>query len=457
MTRSIIISANKSRSINITYSITETNPSIKPDKMPVLRTYFGDIKNDTSFSIVLNKSLNLQALEQTVGEAVQTINIDLICGPINKHIRLIINDLNEFDPKLSILGPLNITENTTVGTVVYSLLDKASDEDRPKTSTTFNFGIHPHRVSLDTVDTKARTSYATLQVNVIDVDDQGPEFVYPGCARPCLVPEYTAVTDLSYTGPLNIAPEVIKARDLDTMNHPIVYSFYHDTSGGFFGIDGNDCTIYQVRPASQARWISQRLIIKAAEVQSNQPEALAVLMIRVRERDPALNGTNTIQEKALTEDTVTLMSVIIAVSVLLGIILIASAIIVFLLCYRYRKMVYPVTEKEENQSDKGDEASPDKDPLFTVTPMGRHGILPPLPMKDTGTGTDDAVTGKKRRSGKRAISKELEIYDGTREYEMQAALEFFWSTDKSKIKRSTRSFHTRTDHIVVRDDDIAEE
>ncbi|KAK3586137.1 hypothetical protein CHS0354_033261 [Potamilus streckersoni] len=206
-------------------------------------------------------------------------------------------------------------------------------------------------------------------------------------------------------------------------------TFIHDTSGGFFGIDRNNCTIYQVRPASQARWISQRLIIKAAEVQSNQPEALAVLMIRVRERDPALNGTNTIQEKALTEDTVTLMSVIIAVSVLLGIILVASAIIVFLLYLWYWKIVYPVTE-EEIQSDKGDEASPDKGPLFTVTTMDRHGILPPLPMEDTGTGTDDAVTGKKRQSMKTAIIKEPEIYDGTRKYYIQAALEFFWSTDK---------------------------
>ena len=64
--------------------------------------------------------------------------------------------------------------------------------------------------------------------------------------------------------------------------------------------------------------------------------------------------------------------------------------------------------------------------------------LPPLPMRDTGTETTEEGK-RKKKSRRRHKNKEVEIFDGTREYNMGADPEFFDSTDKSRVKRSQRS------------------
>ncbi|KAL3876003.1 hypothetical protein ACJMK2_033892, partial [Sinanodonta woodiana] len=346
----------------------------------------------------------------------------------------------------------------------------------------------------DTIDRTARTGYASLRVNIIDVDDQGPQFVFPGCTTTCVIPEYTAITELSYTGLLTVQPAAVKARDLDTLNSPITYSIYDDPEGGgtsnnvssgFFKIDSSDGTLYQLRPASQALWGTKRLVVRAAEVGSSQPAAYATITVRVRQRDPTLNGTMIVQgeDRTITVKDVSLLSAVIAVSVLLGVILIAAAIIIFLMRRKRRETVSPEdtnsepsTEEEDIPSERSDESScheksissavaqaknthllssgtdPITDLVFLNRTLNRHAILPPLPMKDTGIGTDSMKTNKRSRRRLKKQKKENEVFDGTREYDMKADPEFFESPDKSKIKRSTRSFKVPTKHIVINND-----
>ena len=81
--------------------------------------------------------------------------------------------------------------------------------------------------------------------------------------------------------------------------------------------------------------------------------------------------------------------------------------------------------------------------LYAEAPSVRAGTLPPLPSRDFATETEDVT--KKKRSRRRKKQKEPEIFDGTKEYNMGADPEFFDSTDKSKVKRSTRSYPKETD------------
>ncbi|KAK3612208.1 hypothetical protein CHS0354_039477 [Potamilus streckersoni] len=512
----LIFNVSKGPLENITFTI--TNPI-----EPVMQSYFRHFQNDTLFTFSLNKTLDLEELYNILGYDVQAIDFNFFCGTILKRTTVYVIPENEYSPSINITGDLNIPENTTVGSVVYKLRERVLDKDRPK-STTFSFdltstgektfalvgaltgdikldlpldfesGHNSYILNIsvkDTIDSTARTGYALLRVNILDVDDQGPEFVVPGCSSPCVIPEYTAITELSYTGPLTVEPAAIKARDLDTLNLPIAYSIYNDpadgsssnVNSGFFKIESSNGTIFQLRPASQALWATKRLVVRAAEVGSSQPAAHATVTVRVRQRDPTINGTMIVpgEGRTVTEKDVSLLSAVIAISVLFGVSIIAAAIVIFLMRRKRREIVSPEdtnseppTEEEEIHSERSEEASfrkrivlsttaktketnvlnsgtdPITDPTFLNRSIYRHMMLPPLPMKDTGIGTDS--TKAKKRSRRRLKKKENEMFDGTREYDMKADPEFFESPDKSKIKRSTRSFKAPTKHIVVNND-----
>ncbi|KAK3612205.1 hypothetical protein CHS0354_039474 [Potamilus streckersoni] len=511
----MIFNVSKNSPVNISYSINSTYRS-------VLQTYFRDFQNDSLFTLYLNKSLDLEELYNILGVQFESIEFSF-CDTHLRKSYLIIKPENEFHPFINMSGNLNIQENTPIGTVVYSLLERTSDKDRP-VSETFLYSLVSNRDSpfridrassgeiilnssldydsgqrtyllnisvTDSGDDKAKISYASLRINVTDVDDQGPQYDYPDCVAPCLIPEYTAIIDLSYKGQLNVQPASIRARDLDTLHFPIAYSFYDDSSGGsssndnsgFFRIDKSTGTVYQLKPASEALWPTKRLVVIAEEIGSSQSSAKAILMVRVRTRDPTLNDTSVVKpdRSTPTERDKSLLAAVIAISVLMGLILIAAAIVIFLMQRRHRKMVSPEdtksepsTEEEEIHSERSEEdrnvlptraktmekdlitsvSNPLIDPLFLNRPLPKRGAqLEPLHLKDTGIGTNN-TTKKKKKSRRRFKKKENEIFDGTKDYNMEADPKFYESPDKSKIKRSARSMKTPTEHIVVQNDNV---
>ena len=73
----------------------------------------------------------------------------------------------------------------------------------------------------------------------------------------------------------------------------------------------------------------------------------------------------------------------------------------------------------------------------------RGGALPPLPLRDSATEPMDET--KKKKSRRRNKNKEPEIFDGTQEYNMGLDNEFYEDPDKSRVKRSNRSYDKKTD------------
>ncbi|KAK3596167.1 hypothetical protein CHS0354_020624 [Potamilus streckersoni] len=312
---------------------------------------------------------------------------------------------------MSALIQPDMAKKTTVGTVVYNLLERTSDKDRPASGSFFYDLVNNRQDKFRIVSASsgeirlappldyesgqrgyflnisvkvyspARTSFASLWINVNDVNDQGPQYDYPDCVAPCLIPEYTAITNLAYTGPLKVQPASIRAHDLDTLNFSIGYSFFDDLSGassnnddsGFFRIDKNNGTVYQLKPASEDHWPTKRLVVivrinnsdyltlgtvyveinlDAAEAGSSQSAAHAILMVRVRKRDHTLNATEVEPRDSSTmiKRGNSLLSAVIAVNVLTGIILITSATVIFLIQRRYRKMVSSEHTKSERST-----------------------------------------------------------------------------------------------------------
>ncbi|KAL3875997.1 hypothetical protein ACJMK2_033886 [Sinanodonta woodiana] len=365
----VIFNVSKGPSDNITYTIANSFES-------AMQPYFRYFQNVTLYAFSLNRTLDLEELYSILGYDVQTIAFDFSCGRITQRTTIYVVQENEFNPSINTTGDLNIPENANVGTIVYRLRERVLDTDRP--ASTFSFlltstgdgtfalvsaltgdiklaspldfesGHTSYILNItvtDTIDSTARTGHALLRVNILDADDQGPAFVFPGCFTPCLIPEYTADVEPSYTGPLTIQPAAIKAIDLDTLNYPITYSIYDDAgsssynkSSGFFKIESSNGTMYQLRPASQVLWRTQRLVVIAEKVGSMQPPAYAVITVRVSLNDSTIDKSELPGDPKL--DGQSLTSAVIAVSVVLGITIIASVIIIFTLWHRYRKLAF---------------------------------------------------------------------------------------------------------------------
>lgn len=144
------------------------------------------------------------------------------------------------------------------------------------------------------------------------------------------------------------------------------------------------------------------------------------------------------------EDSSDMLTIIIVIAIVA--VLVIGALIVVLICYckrQKKKLVNPgdghsSTSQEALNAEK--ELSSSKQELlqsyslFMTTPEGKNNQLPPIGKVDMMTGTDEFKKRSRRRK-----KKELEIFDGTKEYEMEADIDFFKQGSKSKIKRSTRS------------------
>ena len=163
--------------------------------------------------------------------------------------------------------------------------------------------------------------------------------------------------------------------------------------------------------------------------------------------------------------------------IILGVLLfiIIIAVIIILLCIRRKQKQTiirpedaksePQTEEEILPTDREDARSRDKlvssistgALIFKDPPSARSGKLAPLPSRDFSTETESMTPRKKPRRRKK--KRDPEIFDGTKEYNMGADPEFFEDPDKSRIKRSTRSYSKDRDsqlRLQVPNDDPPE-
>lgn len=133
----------------------------------------------------------------------------------------------------------------------------------------------------------------TLTINVEDVDDLDPSFIYDGCLYfdgNCINPEYTAtIIPGTVQKSLQIMPQTIKAKDLDAINATIRYEFIDgtpNTYSEYFEIDEHNANIRQTKLVDSTVSDRQFIItIKAEEVTEQKRFTTAKLTINVKPAD----------------------------------------------------------------------------------------------------------------------------------------------------------------------------
>lgn len=148
------------------------------------------------------------------------------------------------------------------------------------------------------------TSTTTLTVTVTDEDDQGPAFVYEGCSKldgACVNPQYEAtLTSGTLVGVLDVKPEKIKAKDKDSINSAVHYSFISGTPPSFhtyFDIDYRSGTVRQIKEVDRNVFKNFDIVVKAEEQTEKKRYATAKLHVSILAVDthpPFIQPTSTV-------------------------------------------------------------------------------------------------------------------------------------------------------------------
>ncbi|KAL4218448.1 hypothetical protein ACF0H5_023183 [Mactra antiquata] len=220
----------------------------------------GTIADDDN-NLILIEPLDLEVLTQFT-EFPADLYINYTCSTDDQTLHVRIIPVNEFDP-IFINSPYhtNITENMVAGTGILYLDDKCSDSDRIKYGRITRFQLHPYQISafdgrrfiyldesigivstsvmidydslprnffmlnISVWDDGGRSSVTSVNVTVIDIDDNGPYFTTCSRDRSCQVKTYTAKINKLFLGTLQVTPSNIQAVDGDHgINARIKYS-----------------------------------------------------------------------------------------------------------------------------------------------------------------------------------------------------------------------------------------
>ncbi|XP_074596173.1 cadherin 99C isoform X2 [Brevipalpus obovatus] len=149
------------------------------------------------------------------------------------------------------------------------------------------------------------SSNTTITINILDGDDQNPWFEYRNCSRikgRCTKPEYKgAILSDSPGGVITILPEPIYARDGDTLNTSIRYSFVNGTPPAhiydqYLQIDETTGLVRQVKRVDRSVAKLFTLTVKAEQVDNPVRYTLAKLVIQVLAVDrspPVIHASST--------------------------------------------------------------------------------------------------------------------------------------------------------------------
>ncbi|XP_076361953.1 cadherin 99C isoform X2 [Tachypleus tridentatus] len=143
----------------------------------------------------------------------------------------------------------------------------------------------------------------TLTIYVEDGDDLDPSFVYEGCAlvdKVCVNVDYEAdIMSGALVGVLKIKPDNIKAKDQDSLNAEIHYSFVNGTPSfymEYFKIDHLSGAVIQIRTVDRSLAKQFTLIVKAEENTDIHRFTTARLTINVQSVDnnpPVISPSST--------------------------------------------------------------------------------------------------------------------------------------------------------------------
>nr|KAG5714829.1 hypothetical protein BaRGS_000317 [Batillaria attramentaria] len=237
------------------------------------------------------------------------------------------------NPQVDGRDVFSVQESLTGSTVLSSALDyEAMEPGRA-------FYIL-HVMVADRDDTTSLTSSGTVRINVIDADDQPPEFWYPGCKSPCFT-SYSAPIRTDFVGQVTwLEPDAIQARDRDTLDSPVTFSikqgdpkYYTD----YISIDPQTGVPSVIKEVESAETASFLVIVEALETTDRGHSEQTTLWLVIEGRNLSIPSlpTSTSSGEPFRIATIVL-------GCLFGLILILFIVFVVLTTVAVKKKTMPV-------------------------------------------------------------------------------------------------------------------
>ncbi|XP_048256853.1 cadherin-99C-like [Haliotis rufescens] len=458
-----------------------------------LTSYFSLTSNTTSTTFTINKTLDLEAIYEKWGEQLVFVTFSFTCtengtpvgGSLERFVT--VTPVNEFDPEF-INAPftINVTENTALNQPVFKLKDHAQDRDvNPNQEEIYGFNINPYYnpdldgrlhftitqtqtgdigvaqnldfeamtikhyvLNVSVQDIGKRESFTAMTVNILDADDQDPEFYNEICKPGQCYTSYSASVPDTFVGQIeNILPNKIIARDRDTLNYSVSYHLKGTNPSGYDAYFSQNSVTGDVNVTQPLQTVNGNLaqivlFLQAKEVSVQQRATTTTFQVNIQGRATTTVGTTAKTGALKEEGDNTLMIVLIVLAVIVFVMAVSFLGVVIYL-KKHKRPVSPSVSPSvsENMTDVDDLSMDGKDqwPKMTTAQLealpdkGRGQELPSL--KDMGTGTGNEKKNRRRRRKKERMSEE---FDGTQEFEGSADAEFF-SRKKTRIKQSSRS------------------
>ncbi|XP_052284802.1 cadherin-99C-like isoform X2 [Dreissena polymorpha] len=275
--------------VNNTKGTVEWTTAINGTSVPYLHSFFRSQPEveTPSVMVLLERALDLELLTFELVDLLKSsldssgslgLELSILCtdwsGRTWIHdVSVNVNPANEFYPQFN-GAPYHVTisEDKSVGTELISLGGLVTDMDAGTTTFTFaasrymitqfdgsryvrvtsdghviwilpvDFEAFPTGrnyvfINVTVQDDGGLTSSTSINVTVMDVNDQGVEFIYPNCSRPCMEASYSTYVPEVFTGELVLEPVPLRVVDLDTLGDAVVYRLVNEDDGAYFQID----------------------------------------------------------------------------------------------------------------------------------------------------------------------------------------------------------------------------
>lgn len=203
------------------------------------------------------------------------------------------------------------------------------------------------------------------------------------------------------------------------------------------------------------------MLLQATEDTANGFSQSATLLIRLS------NDSSYLPETSKVKDDSSKLRLIVIVVGAISLVIIGILIFLVIFVYKRTKKKMTVVPKEQSPNTTVEDLVSDRpstvdekvnnwkqtiDPMQWPTVTSRRQQLDPLHLRDESTETEESSIKKKRPRKKK--KKLMEIFDGTKQYDGKADIEFYMEQNKKKIKRSTKSKNKRpeTGPLFVKSD-----
>ncbi|XP_076439784.1 uncharacterized protein LOC143279582 [Babylonia areolata] len=369
-------------------------------------------------SLVLTREVDLETTYRRLGQKLSILKYMLICtdaDSVDTTFELFVNivPVNEYKPKF-VRAPFQITlpENAPYDSTVMDLRQNASDRDVATASESdiheFNmtpilqegqterianfFQMEDKQKGIITVgkdldfeafpdadqayvvykltvyDLGRRNSTTTLTIYITDVDDEPPQFFYPGCEEdPCDV-LYDCEVPYDYKGPITtMNPAPIEAKDGDHLDNKVKYRIrtgpQRPKFRKFVSMDERTGEITVDQPLGAYAKTEIVLVIQAVEVSNAKRSSDTSLVIKIKYPSDYVfpNQETTLgpfgPSDAHTKDTSkTVVVAAVGLGSFIFVAFIGIGVLIVYLKKRGEKPIYPLSEEgddddEENAND----------------------------------------------------------------------------------------------------------